>query len=159
MSSSNWPVSAKWCMLTAIFDLFLRISSVVLIKHKLWSREEKLAKLLTIFSHSWEEFPLLLGLQISQEVVILLVCEHVQSFHRWVLGVAWSFKMLSLGWIVEACIGLLCHLFFFSHFHAIDEVLMSDIIFWILDVFHGFNSHEIYLWLIIFSSVIVQSIL
>lgn len=68
-------------MLTAILSNFLGIGSIVFIEHKPGGGEQKLAELLTIFSHGWEEFPLLLGLQISQIIVMLFVSEHVQTFH------------------------------------------------------------------------------
>ena len=68
-------------MLTAVFSDFLCVGSIILIKHVPRGWEQKLAKLLTIFSHSWEEFPLLLGLQISQVIVIFFVSEHVQTIH------------------------------------------------------------------------------
>ena len=60
-------------MLTAILGLFLCVGSIVLVKHIPRGWEQKLAKLLAIFRHCWEEFSLLLGLQISKEIVIFLV--------------------------------------------------------------------------------------
>lgn len=149
-------------MLAAILGKFLCVGSIVLIQHEPGCWEEQLAELLAILSHRWEELPLLLRLQISQIIMLFFIGEYIQALHGCflcILSIALRFKMLSLGWIVEACVSLFCHLFFFSQFHAINKVLMGDIIFRILQILKCFNRHKIYLCLIISSSVGVQGLL